>query len=90
MEILKSQRMFDHLANPVLRELQVLSLLSQLVQVNVGGFAGCHKEWQNLSLKVSTIWHTSPLSKKPMKISSTMCTLNFKSGRETISCSMQK
>jgi hypothetical protein len=58
-EILKSQRMCDHLANPGLlievRELQVLSLLSQLVLANVVGFARCHKEWQNLSLKVSTI-----------------------------------
>jgi hypothetical protein len=82
--------MWDHLANPKLRELQVLSLLSQLVKVNVGGFARCHEEWQNLSLKVSTIWHTNPLSKKPMKTSSMMRTLNFKSGCETLSRSMQK
>ena len=28
-----------------MREPQVSSLLLQLVQVNVGGFALCHKEW---------------------------------------------
>jgi hypothetical protein len=79
-EILKSQRMCNHLTNPGLlievRELQVPSLLSQLVLANVGGFAQCHKEWQNLLLKVSTIWHTSLLSRKPMKTSSTTRTFN--------------
>ncbi len=86
--------MCDHLANPRLlievRELQVLSLLSQLVLANVVGFARCHEEWQNLSLKVSTIWHTSPLSKKLMKTSSMTHTLNFKSGCETLLRSTQK
>ncbi len=80
--------MCDHLANPGLlievRELQVLSLLSQLVQANLDGFAQCHEEWRNLSLKVSTIWHTSPLSKRPMKTSSMTHTLNFKSGCKTL------
>ncbi len=84
----------DHLANPrfliEVRELQVLSLLSQLVLANVVGFARCHEEWQNLLRKVSTIWHISPLSKKPMKTSSTTRTLNFKSGCEILSRSMQK
>ena len=65
-------------------------VLSQLVQVNVGGFAQCHEEWQNLLHRVSTIWHTSPLSKKLMKTYSTMHTLNFKSGCKTLSRSMQK
>ncbi len=93
-EILKSQRMCDHLTNPGLlievRELQVLSLLSQLVLANVVEFAQCHEEWQNLSLKVSTIWHTNPFLKKPMKTSSMTRTLNFKSGCETLLRSMQK
>jgi len=51
-DILKSQRMCDHLTNPGLlidvREQQALSLLSQLVLANAVGFAQCHEEWQNL------------------------------------------
>jgi hypothetical protein len=86
--------MCDHLVNPGLlievRELQVLSLLSQLVLANMVGFARCHEERQNLSLKVSTIWHTSPLLKIPMKTSSTTRTLNFKSGCETLSTTEAK
>ncbi len=89
-EILMSSRMCNHLASPELRELQVLSLLYQLVQVNVGEFARCHEEWRNLLLKVSTIWHTSTLSKRLMNTSSMTRTLNFKSGCKTLSRSMQK
>ena len=58
--------MRDHLTNPELliqmRESQALSLLSQLVQVNVGGFARCHEEWQNRvglnipQIKLLAIW----------------------------------
>ncbi len=60
-EILKSQRTCNHLASPGLlikmRESQVLSLLSQLVLVNVGGFARCHEEWLSQWPKVCTTWH---------------------------------
>jgi hypothetical protein len=60
-EIPKSRRMRDHLASPGLlikmRELQGLSLLSQPVLVNVGGFARCHEEWLSQSPKVCTTWH---------------------------------
>jgi hypothetical protein len=46
-EILKSQRMHNHLTSPGLliemRESQALSLLSQPVLVNVGGFARCQE-----------------------------------------------
>jgi hypothetical protein len=60
-EIPKSRRMRDHLISPGLlikmRESQALSLLSQPVLVNVGGFAQCHKEWLSQSPKVYTTWH---------------------------------
>jgi hypothetical protein len=60
-EILKSQRTCNHLANPGLliemRESHVLSLLSQLVLVDVGRFAPCHEEWMSQSPKVCTRWH---------------------------------
>jgi hypothetical protein len=53
--------MRNHLASPGLlikmRESQVLSLLPQPVQINVAGFASCHKEWPSQSSKVCTIWH---------------------------------
>jgi hypothetical protein len=42
-----------------MRELQVLSLLSQLVLANVGRFAQCHKEWQNLSQGLHHMAHQS-------------------------------
>jgi hypothetical protein len=62
-EILQSQKTCNHLTNPGLlikmRELQVLSLLSQLVQVNGGEFALCHEKWLSQLPKVSIIWLTS-------------------------------
>jgi hypothetical protein len=64
MEILKLQKTCNHLTNPGLlikmRELQVLSLLSQLVQVSMGEFALCHEEWPSQLPKVSTTWLTNP------------------------------
>jgi hypothetical protein len=64
MEILKSWRTPDHLANHELhfnlRESHQLKLLSLLVLVNVDGFAGCHKEWLSQLPKVCTTWHVNP------------------------------
>ena len=50
-----SQRTLGLLANHELRESHRLTLLSQLVQANMEGFARCHEEWLSLSRKVCTM-----------------------------------
>jgi hypothetical protein len=65
-EILKSQRTCDHLTNPglliKLRELQVLSLLAQLVQVNVGKFALSQRMAESVAQGLHRMAHQSTLS----------------------------
>jgi hypothetical protein len=53
--ILTSQRIPNLLAYHKLRESHRLTLLSELVQANVEGFARCHEEWLSLLRKVCTM-----------------------------------
>ncbi len=80
-----------------LRESRKLSLLSQLVQANVGAFAPCHEEWPILcsdeissETKVCTTWLCNLLRAKLLKTSSMTPTFNHRSGWGTLLHSRQK